>query len=52
MATAANVGMSYAEAVVLGYSQQIQLDWMRQKGQRVMDPPITIAAAHLVQRRP
>jgi ABC-2 type transport system permease protein len=40
----ANVGMSYADAVVLGYSQQIQLDWMRRKGQRVMDPPLTVAA--------
>ncbi len=40
----ANVGMSYAEAVVLGYSQQIQLDWMRQKGLRVMDPPLAVDA--------
>ena len=40
----ANVGMSYAEAVVLGYSQQIQLDWMRQKGQRVMYSPLTVDA--------
>ncbi|MGA3125973.1 MAG: ABC transporter permease [Candidatus Korobacteraceae bacterium] len=40
----ANVGMGYAEAVALGYSQQIQLDWMRQKGLRVVDPPIAIAA--------
>jgi ABC-2 type transport system permease protein len=40
----ANVGMNYAEAVVLGYSQQIQLDWMRRKGQRVLDPPLTVDA--------
>ncbi len=40
----ANVGMGYADAVVLGYSQQVQLDWVRQKGQRVMDPPIAVAA--------
>jgi len=40
----ANVGMNYAEAVVLAYSQQVQLDWLRQKGQRTMDPPIVIAA--------
>lgn len=40
----ANVGMGYADAVVQGYSQQVQLDWVRQKGQRVMDPPITVAA--------
>ncbi len=40
----ANVAMGYADAVVLGYSQQVQLDWVRQKGQRVMDPPIAVAA--------
>jgi ABC-2 type transport system permease protein len=40
----ANVGMGYADAIVLGYSQQVQLDWVRQKGQRVMDPPIAVAA--------
>ncbi len=40
----ADVGMGYADAVVLGYSQQVQLDWVRQKGQRVMDPPIAVAA--------
>jgi len=40
----ANVGMGYADAVVLGYSQQIQLDWVRQRGQRAMDPPIAVAA--------
>jgi len=40
----ANVGMNYADAVVLGYSQQIQLDWLRKKGQRAINPPITVAA--------
>ena len=40
----ANVAMGYADAIVLGYSQQVQLDWVRQKGQRVMDPPIAVAA--------
>jgi len=40
----ANVGMGYAEAVVLGYSQKVQLDWMQHRGQRVMDPPIAVAA--------
>lgn len=40
----ANVGMNYAEAVALGYSQQLQLDWMRQKGLRVAEPPLTVDA--------
>ncbi|PSH05344.1 MAG: ABC transporter permease [Acidobacteria bacterium] len=40
----ANVGMNYAESVVRGYSQQFQIDWMRQKGQRAPDPPLAVAA--------
>jgi ABC-2 type transport system permease protein len=40
----ANVGMNYAEAVALAYSQQIQFDWLRQKGQRAMAPPLTVVA--------
>ncbi len=40
----ANVGMNYADAVALGYSQQIQLDWVRQKGLRAMDPPLSVDA--------
>jgi ABC-2 type transport system permease protein len=40
----ANVGMNYADAVVLGYSQDIQLKWLRQKGERTMEPPIAVAA--------
>ena len=40
----ANIGMNYAEAVALGYSQQIQLDWIRQKGIHPMDAPVDIAA--------
>lgn len=41
-ANSANVGMGYADAVVLGYSRQVQLDWARQKGMRTMDPPIAV----------
>jgi ABC-2 type transport system permease protein len=40
----ANVGINYAEAVVLGYSQRIQLDWMLQKGQHATDAPLTVEA--------
>jgi ABC-2 type transport system permease protein len=40
----ANVGMGYADAVAMTYSQQIQLDWMRRQGLRPFDPPINVAA--------
>ena len=40
----ANVGMGYAEAVVLDYSQKVQLDWTQRRGLRGMDPPIAVAA--------
>jgi ABC-2 type transport system permease protein len=40
----ANVGMNYAEAVALAYSQQVQLDWIRQKGIHPMDAPVEVAA--------
>ena len=36
----ANVAMGYAEAVVQGYSADIQLDWLRHRGQLV--PPASV----------
>lgn len=36
----ANVGMGYAQAVVQGYSADIQLDWLRHRGQLV--PPASV----------
>jgi ABC-2 type transport system permease protein len=41
-ANSANVGMGYADTVVLGYSRQIQLDWMQQKGMRPIEAPIAV----------
>jgi ABC-2 type transport system permease protein len=38
----ANVGMGYAQAVVQGYSADIQLDWLRQRGQLVQPALVSV----------
>lgn len=38
----ANVGMNYAEAVVRAYGQEVQLDWLRQQGQKGAPPPVSV----------
>jgi ABC-2 type transport system permease protein len=38
----ANVLMGYAQAVVQGYSSQVQLDWLRQRGQPVQPQPVSV----------
>jgi len=43
-ANSANVGMNYADAVVLGFSRQVQIDWMRQKGMHPFEAPIAVEA--------
>ena len=40
----ATVLMGYAEGVLRGYAQEIQLDWLRQRGQRQVQPPLSIEA--------
>jgi ABC-2 type transport system permease protein len=38
----ANIIFGYAEAVVRGYSEELQLDYMRRNGQAKMDPPLRV----------
>ncbi|MGB7265299.1 MAG: ABC transporter permease [Terracidiphilus sp.] len=38
----ANVLMGYTQAVVQGYSSQVQLDWLRQHGQPMQPTPISV----------
>ncbi len=38
----ANVGIGYAQAVVQGYSSDIQLDWLRSRGQLVQPAPVSV----------
>ncbi len=38
----ANVAIGYAQAVVQGYSSDIQLDWLRSRGQLVQPAPVSI----------
>jgi len=40
----ANLAISYTDAVVRGYSQQVQLDWLRQQGRPEPKPPISVDA--------
>ncbi len=40
----ANVLMSYTQAVVQGYSSDLQLDWLRQRGQAGLGAPLEIRA--------
>jgi len=39
----ANVLIGYAQAVVQGYSSDLQLDWLRRQGQTVVGTPINVA---------
>ena len=38
----ANVAIGYAQAVVQGYSSDIQLDWLRSRGQLVQSSPVSV----------
>ncbi len=38
----ANVAIGYAQAVVQGYSSDIQLDWLRGRGQLVQPAPVSV----------
>lgn len=38
----ANVLFNYTEGVIRGYSQVAQLEWLRQRGQRQVQPPLAI----------
>jgi ABC-2 type transport system permease protein len=38
----ANVLMGYAEAVIQGYSSQIQIEWLRQRGIAIQTAPISV----------
>ncbi len=38
----ANVVMGYAEAVVRAYSEEMQLDWLRQRGRARIEPPLSV----------
>lgn len=38
----ANLGMSYSQAVVQGYSQQLRLEWLRRRGQLRAEPPLSV----------
>jgi len=40
----ANLALSYTDAVVRGFSQQVQLDWLRQQGRPEPNPPISVDA--------
>lgn len=43
-ANSANVAMNYMDALVQGYSQNVQVRWIERRGQRVRGSPIEIAA--------
>lgn len=38
----ANVSLSYSEAVVQAYNQNLRLDWARRRGQNALQPPLSI----------
>ena len=38
----ANVAMGYAQAIVQGYSSQVQLEWLQQRGQAAQPPPLRV----------
>jgi len=38
----ANVLIGYAQAVVQGYSNDIQLEWIQRRGQQVQPPPLSV----------
>jgi len=38
----ANVSISYSEAVVQAYSQQLQLEWLNRQGRFVIQPPLSV----------
>ncbi len=38
----ANVSISYSEAVVQAYSQQLQLEWLNRQGQFMIQPPLRV----------
>jgi ABC-2 type transport system permease protein len=38
----ANVGMGYAQAVVQGYSSQVQVEWLRQAGHSMQPVPLSV----------
>ena len=40
----ANLGMSYSQAVVQAYSQQLQLKWLQRRGQAKVQPPVSVDA--------
>jgi ABC-2 type transport system permease protein len=40
----ANVLINYSQAVVQGYSADVQLDWLRHRGQTVQPAPLTVQA--------
>ncbi len=40
----ANLAVGYTDAVVRDYSQQVQLDWLRQQGRPEPNPPISVDA--------
>ncbi len=42
-ANSANVGMGYMDAVVSGYSREVQVEWTQARGQKAANPPIAVA---------
>jgi len=40
----ANLAISYSDALMRGYSRQVQLDWLRQQGRPEPNPPISVDA--------
>jgi ABC-2 type transport system permease protein len=40
----ANIAMGYSEAVINGYSQQVQLDWLARNGITRVEPPLSLDA--------
>ena len=38
----ANVSISYSEAIVQAYSQQLQLEWLNRQGQFMIQPPLSV----------
>ncbi len=40
----ANLASGYSNAVVRGFSQEVQLDWLRQQGRPAPNPPISVDA--------
>jgi ABC-2 type transport system permease protein len=40
----ANLAIGYTQAVVGGFSQEVQLDWLRQQGRPEPNPPISVDA--------